>query len=467
MKPESGVKAIPEVLAQRCGQLHHRGRQRDFRDRFFCFRAARMRCRRNRRILGLIVKSLRFSLLPLVCLATNLSLLFVATVCSAAEVDVSLLSDEVIVGKIVGIADRTVTVETAKGAKTVSFDEIAQLGPKKTESAGKSAAGPDLLQWVGLVDGSRIACRSFRGKDDQWKAELAQERVIDLPPSCVEYIQFGRPVGLLGEQWERMISEPRTEDQLAIVRPGDAVDIAPGLIGEVTDDFVEFSFDGQMIQAPRKKLLGALWYRVRNTRIEPTIRIRLKDGSKWEVVELMTEEGNGDNRPIWKSRSGVAFGCGWSDVESIDFSVANVVWLASEKALESSTHQRAWMKYTIAGRDELLGPRFVSPDGSDDAKSKDLSFAGPGKITFRTPEGFPKFVARIHRSESSRMASSVICEVWDGDVLAWSRQLMPTDQEAVVEVPVTANKKLSLVVRSESELMMGTKVFWDQPRLTR
>lgn len=425
-----------------------------------------MRCSLNYCTLGLILKPIGYALTPLICLVSAVGLLFAATG-RGADVAVTHLSDEVDSGRILRIADGTVTIETANGAKSLPFDRIARLVLKEASGSNKGPAGSEPPLWVGLVDGSRIACRTFLGKDDQWVAELNQDRRLTFPPSCVEFLQFGRPQGTLGDQWERMIGENRTEDQLAIVRPGDAVDVAPGLIGEITEDHVDFSFDGQMIQAPRKKLLGVLWYRVRNTRVEPTVRIRLKDGSKWEAVELSTEDIDGENSPVWKSRSGIAFGTSWTEIDSIDFSVANVVWLASEKPIEAATFQRNWVKPAIPGREALLGPRFVSPDGSDEAKSKDLSFTGGGKITFRTPEGFPQFVARIHRSESSRMASSIVCEVWDGETLAWSHNLLPAEQEVAVEAPVTAGKKLSLVVRSDSELMMGTKVYWDQPRLTR
>ncbi len=377
-------------------------------------------------------------------------------------VEVTPLNGKMLRGTLVSIADRQVTLKAESGEQKYPFGELDSIRVLSPAKASDKLIGDQLT----LVDGSEIISREFNGSDDLWKARVLGAGELVFPKGSVEAIRFGQPSPSLQEQWRTAIAEERSSDQLVIVRPGDTTDVAPGLIGQVTNTLVDFSFDGQSIQAPRSKLLGILWYRQRNKRVEPTIQIKLVDGSRWLAMEtsLTAAEVTGLQ---WKTKSDIDSNCRWEDVESIDFSSANVVWLASQTPIEVETFQRSFLKSELASRRLLLGPRFIAVAGDDQAKSKDLCFKGPGRIVFRVPEGFNRFVARVHRSETAKYLSPVVLEVWDGDQVAWKGNFLPNQEELKVDVAVTAGKKLSLSVSSESELMIGTELFWDQPRLTR
>jgi hypothetical protein len=92
-------------------------------------------------------------------------------------------------------------------------------------------------------------------------------------------------------------------------------------------------------------------------RVEPSVQIRMVDGSLWEARQLFL------NRPPtesqmglrWVTPCGVEASAAWSEIREINFSAANVVWLASQDSLSRTTFQRSFMKQTYAGRDELLG----------------------------------------------------------------------------------------------------------------
>ena len=268
-----------------------------------------------------------------------------------------------------------------------------------------------------------------------------------------------------------MIAESRSSDELIIARPGDSIDRASGMVVSVTPETVEFSFDGQILQAPRKKLVGLFWYRPQEKRVEPAIQIQTRDGSVWEVSEVKlsesTQELEGGLR--WKTPSGVGALASWNEISGINFAAANVVWLASQPALSSKSFQRSLLEKDITGRESLIGPRFYSADTmkTSEAKSQDLLFSGPGEITFRVPEGFKRFVTKVRRFEKTRYATTVNCKVWVGDALAWEATMDPEQIEAVVDFPVVSGQRLRIAVACDSDLMLGTQLSWLQPRLTR
>ena len=390
-------------------------------------------------------------------------------------------------GSLLECGDSQLKIETQAGKVEFAFrvldrlEVAAALGSGESRESNSTAASSSEI--ATLVDGSRIRCREFTGSDDRWTAKSVldknseSERTWEFPKGSIESLFFGAPTASLKKEWEKTIAESRSSDEMIIARPGDSIDRASGMVVSITPETVEFSFDGQILQAPRKKLLGLFWYRPQEKRVEPAIQIQTRDGSIWEVSEVKlsesTKEFTGGLR--WKTPSGVGNVASWNEIAGINFAAANVVWLAAQPPLSSKSSQRSLLEKNIAGRENLLGPRFYTADTmktseatkTSEAKSQDLLFSGPGEITFRVPEGFKRFVSKVRRFEKTRYATTVNCKVWVGDTLAWEANMDPEQIEAVVDFPVVSGQRLRMVVACDSELMLGTQLSWLQPRLTR
>jgi hypothetical protein len=378
------------------------------------------------------------------------------------------LDGERLVGELRRIDRLGVVIASAQGEERVDIGGVDTLRPLVAGSPAGSTAAPWSIDWLALTDGSRLACQAITGKDDRWTIAMLGQSALELPRGTVESLRFAAADNRLEEAWQSMVGMERSSDQLVIIRPGDTTDLAPGLIGEMDAESVEFSFDGQTIRAPRSKLLGLLWYRPRSKRAEPAIQVQLLDGSRWEASELEYDAALSRTPELAiQTRAGVSVKVGWEHLASINFSAANVVWLAQEVPLAKAISSRSWLPQPVVGRDELLGPRFVAAEDSGEAKAQDLRFWGPGEISFRIPEGFPRFVSKLRRSEQARFATAVGCEVWDGETRVWEGGLTVEQSEVAIDVPVTPGKKLRLVVHAKSDLMIGTELSWEQPRLTR
>ncbi len=372
-------------------------------------------------------------------------------------------------GRLTDCRDSKVVIETKSGPVELTFGTLDRIELVNTSRVSSTA---EATQIVTLVDGSTIACQSFIGRDDRWTAKSASGLAWEFPKGCVESLLMSSPSTALKSEWMKATAELRTSDEMVIARRGDTMDRASGMVVEMTPDSVEFSFDGQFLQAPRVKLLGLLWFRPQEKRVEPAIQVRMVDGSRWEASTISINSINQTAAASiqglrWTTPCGVEASAPWIEIEEINFSSANVVWLASQTALTKKTYQRSLLHETISGRDDLLGPRFFSADGSEEAKSQDLQFSGPGEIAFRIPTGFHRFVTKIRRSDKTRFATTVQCQVWVGESLAWDATLTHDQLEAVVDIPVVSEKRLRIVVACESDLLLGTQLSWQQPRLTR
>jgi hypothetical protein len=378
------------------------------------------------------------------------------------------LDGERLVGELRRVDRLGVVIASTQGEERIDIGGVDTLRPLVEGGPAVSNTAPWSMDWLALTDGSRLACQTITGKDDRWTIAMLGQSGLELPRGTVESLRFAAADNRLEESWQSMVGMERSSDQLVIIRAGDTTDLAPGLIGEMDRESVEFSFDGQTIRAPRGKLLGLLWYRPRSKRAEPAIQVQLRDGSRWEAIELDYDMSVSQTPELAiQTRAGVSVKIRWEHLASINFSAANVVWLAQEVPLAKAISSRSWLAQPVAGRDEMLGPRFVAAEDSGEAKAQDLRFWGPGEISFRIPEGFTRFVSKLRRSEQARFAATVGCEVWDGETRVWEGGLTVEQSEVAIDVPVTPGKKLRLVVHARSDLMIGTELSWEQPRLTR
>ncbi len=73
----------------------------------------------------------------------------------------------------------------------------------------------------------------------------------------------------------------------------------------------------------------------------------------------------------------------------------------------------------------------------------------------------------MQRIESSEIYATVHCEIFVGDDLAMTIDMPPDKLEAVIDVPVVAEKRIRIVTKVDSPLMLGSAVKMLQPRFSR
>lgn len=373
------------------------------------------------------------------------------------------------------VVDNEVAVQVGSDSQkldTSAIDVIDLVRPASATGVKATAVKANRYTLT-LVDGSVLAISSLvkkesgfiaksisRGSSDE--AGSSREDEFVLPANSVEKLILNSGSEAQKKLYQSLDQE-QISDELIILRPSDSIDKVAGIISSINENMIEFTFDGQTIQAPLTKLYGAKWFHKKSNRIEPTVQVKMLNGSKWEVAKI-TVVPTGLKLT---SLSGVDIESKWEDVEKVDYSGANVTWMSSLKPIESKTTSQSLLKEQIKSRDELFAPKFVSSDGTSDLKSQDLLFRLPGEIVFRSPVGYTKFIGKIRRFEKSDFYSAVTCDIYIGDTLAKSVGLKPDQMEATIELPVVAEKRIKIVVRSESALLLGSAIQIQQPRFSK
>jgi NPCBM/NEW2 domain len=342
--------------------------------------------------------------------------------------------------------------------KSIQFGE-----PTKSELDKARSKAPIKVE---LRDGSSIRATEIAGATDQWDVTTLHG-LMKLPVDTLSVVQF-RPLDDKETQaWEAAKREARVADEIVISRGAGNVDRASGVIGAITKESVSFDFEGQTINAPRAKLVGAIWLRKPLERFQPAARVVLLDGTVLLAAKIEWGEDRGVSVLRGETSNGILWNCPAQQVYEIDLSSANVKWLASLDVLDRKSANRIATQSAIAIRDKLFGPRFVNTQNGLDQVDQDLVFASPGEITFRVPEGFQYFVSKVGRRSEGDARSLVSVEIWQAEERIFAGELPDELDDISVKVSVTPGKRLRILVSSDSSLAAGTKVQWTQPRFER
>ncbi len=387
------------------------------------------------------------------------------------SVKVKLLSGATFEGDLQSVNTGTVTIRARVDNNSVMREfpvaETASIELVDVLPSDGLVSG-DILK---LSDGTTIQCRSIRGKDNSWSIESECNISLSMTPSVMTSLQFRNLNKSVREVVSQNTGAPVLTDEMLIIRPGDQIDRIPGVILGLDENSASFSYDGQTIPAPRTKLAGLVWAQPEESSYKPTIRIRTLDGSKWEATTLSLIE-SGEKGPLfrWTLRSGIECVCDPTKVASIDFSNAIVRWFASIPVIESNAFDNPFLSVSVRGRSVLLAPHFASRsqqrEVADEPSTKNLVFPVDGEIMARVPDGTTRFRTRIVRPEDAKIQDKIRSEIWSNEDLLWSSADLKVDAPWVVDIGVTPEKRIRLVVRSESKVSAGSMVTWLQPRFS-
>lgn len=395
----------------------------------------------------------------------------VATV-KPLKVEVRLLSGSTIEGELLKCQAGEISIALKDGDKAevakFATADVAMLVMNDVSTIA-TGAGHDILR---LSDGTSVHCNSLEGKDNSWTVESASGITFNATPSMLSVLQLRDISSTLRDAIDRGMTTSPVTDEMLIKRPGDTIDKIQGVIMGLDESVATFSFDGQTIPAPRAKLAGLVWAQPNEVTFKPTIRVRTKDGSKWEATDLSYDYAESETGTLfqWKLRCGGECQCKPSEIVSIDYSNAIVRWLAAIPALEKKSRDNPFLATPFDGRKNLLSPYFSSQanvvDASDEMSIKNLVFPVDGEFLTRVPEGTSRFRSKIVRPDDAKVQGNIRCEVWSNDQQIWSSQNTTQESPWIVDVAVIAEKRVRLVVLSDAGLSIGSMVTWLQPRFS-
>jgi hypothetical protein len=366
---------------------------------------------------------------------------------------------------LVSMSDTELVVADAGRNRTIPMARLNGLKFTNAGIAQPAKSGPMLLE---LTDGSKLFGNSFQGKGNNWTYETTFGLNLPLTTKSIRTLRFrGLSTDAQQKGWVEAISEDSQSDGLIVARSSGELARVGGTIVEAKVDAIGFEFDDQRLEMPLEKLMGLAWFQPSLTRsAPPTMEVKFRDASNVRVASGQISDGTCK----FKLMDGTTISPAIGMIQELQLGATNLRWVAEIGTLGATLASKVPWTTSVDLAKLALSPRFVTKSEFGrplTPAEQDLLFVAPGTFSFRMPEGFTRFEARVERPPMAEYRSLLTIEVLQEEQVIATSQLTEENDVLSIKATVIPEKKVSLVVRSNAKSNLGTEVIWKQPRVMR
>src|SRR5262249_47225020 len=118
--------------------------------------------------------------------------------------------------------------------------------------------------------------------------KVVSENALHLPTAQIVAVRFRLLEAELARQWDELRNQKLAADALAVLKKdGKSLDYGEGVIGDVSDNKVEFKLEGQTEHIDRAKIAGLIYYRPdRRTKEEARAALHCRSGLRLSVAHV-------------------------------------------------------------------------------------------------------------------------------------------------------------------------------------
>lgn len=378
------------------------------------------------------------------------------------------VDDQTLVGEIVTVDSRILSLATANGSReSVSIDRVLRIETAVGPAVAAAAQRGEVL----FVDGTRISASDFAtegaeaillgttlssGGNTPINVKLDQVRAVRLMP-------LEANVPTLESEWKDLLAGNAAGDLIVIRKAGAAnLNFVEGTLGDTRAAAVSFTLDGETMEVNRNKVFGVLYFRQKAPESSAAAVIT-GPGLRIPASKVSYSDGQFVVDSVALGRVTLPA----SAIDAIDYSIDRLQYLSD---LDPVRH--TWSPSpTEAVAKSLLGSvardrAFYAPDltleypfeslSDDEASSaglseikvfrKGLAIRSRTEVVYRVPAGFESFRATAGIDPRTRATGNVVVTlVGDGRTLV-EQPIRGQDGPVELECNVAGIKQLGIVV---------------------
>lgn len=324
-----------------------------------------------------------FRLLARFIALTAFALFGISRTGSAQTSDVVLqkVSGDKIEGSIEAMDVDSISMVTPKGAKKIAFESVQKI---TTELQPKQPEENNLA--IRLVDGSSLNAKSFSIVDRKLSAKLQNGLDVTIETRNVTWVRFKTYENSLdlGKQWRAILEDKTIEGDVLVVNRSDELNAVEGIVGDYSEDKVEFSIGERTARVAAKKMDAILFYHAAGRELAaPVCKLTLGDDTQLSVRGMSWDEG----RIKAKLVCGSEFTAPLESVSEVNFSLGRDELLSS---MEPSTNDWQALITSSAILEKLRRLKLAT---------KNESFSGEPLSLKIYPESGQSFLSEIKQFE--------------------------------------------------------------------
>jgi hypothetical protein len=410
-------------------------------------------------------------LLPAVCVVAFVASL---SVVSAAPVSITRLDGATVAGDLRQWTTTELVLATPAGDQHIPANKLVSLRLDPTANSPPSTNKN--IGSVELIDGSILPIKSIRVDHSSATltlatAEAAGGKPLTLPISQVSVIRLRQLDGPLAKQWDEMRRQNLANDVIAVLKKdGKSLDYAEGVMGDISDDKIEFKLEGEAQRVDRAKIAGAIYYRPdRRVKEESRASIEGRSGLRISAAHFELK----DSLLEMTTAGGVKLTWPLSDISLADFSAGKIMYLSDIEP--ASTNWKPFVglpasatlaaEYGQPRRDKAAfgGPlALLMKEGETSAAqaatrtfAKGLALRSRTEIVYRLPAGFQRFITIAGIDPATAAAGNVRLTIFGDDRMLVETEVTGNQPPQSIQLDIANVKRLKIVVDYGQNLDTG------------
>jgi hypothetical protein len=368
-------------------------------------------------------------------------------------------------GELLELTTNTVTVRADGENRQAERADLWEI--RFPEHAPNETLLPSI--WIELIDGSLLHAVQLTVSSNEATILLTSDANVTCRTRHIRSVRL-RPFSdtNLAEQWNQLTSNRPASDMI-VLRRGDNLDQLQGRLHDVTEEIVQFEFNGQKIDAKRVKLDGLIYYHpIADSLPERVAQIVDVTESKWNVRSLDLV----DDRIEFVTVSGLKQSLPAVQVQRIDFSSGNTVWLDE---LRPVVQWQPYIESTLPHKRlaRLFDPRFGGAfDGralqlGGQAYDRGLAVWSRTELTYRLTEEYRQFHAVVGISDRYGDGGNVRLIISDDQRELFSQTITGADEPLTLDLDISGVRRLKILVDYGMERDMRDHLNLCDARLTK
>ncbi len=410
-------------------------------------------------------------LLPAACV---FALIAPARITTAANVSATKLDGTTVAGDLQQWGGDELHLKTSAGDQQIPTNQLLSL--RWESSTNAPPAADKMTGTVELIDGSILPIKTIHVENSDAKLSLAApdasvDRPLTLPIAQVAVVRLRQLDGPLSAQWDEMRRQNLASDVIAVLKKdGKSLDYAEGVMGDISDDKIDFKLDGDTQRVDRAKIAGAIYHRPdRRMKEEPKASIQGRSGLKISAAHIELK----DSVLELTTAAGVKVTWPVSDISLADFSAGKLMYLSDIEPASSNwapfigltASATLAAEYGKPRRDKsafgcplsLLMKESDSPTAQAATRtfSKGLAIRSRTEIVYRLPAGFQRFVTTAGIDPSTSSAGNVRLSILGDDRVLVETEVAGDQPPQPIQLDIANVKRLKIVVDYGQNLDTG------------
>ena len=388
---------------------------------------------------------------PTHCTMTHF-LLAVVLLSAGPAFDAHTLDGETVSGELVSLDSKGLILQTGDGPSTLTMKQLLGLSPETKPQ--KLDTKPNL--WIDLLDGSTIGAKQYLVTDRKVTVTLLDNRTVQLTTAAVAAVRFQEDGDAINEEWNRLLSR-KADNDLLVVRKGNALDFHKGALFDVTDERVKFDLGGDLLPVKRSKVFGLVYYHPPNGDLPPAIcRIIDNTGSSWAASTITWQD-----ELQWTTPTGSKVRCPLAAIRHIDFSGGKVIFLSDLQPENVSFMPFFGSADDIPGLDRMFSLRTdtnlqAQPLVLGGKKySKGLAMRSRTEVVYRLPGRFSRFKATAGIDDQVRPNGHVVLTISGDDKQLAQLVLTGSTPPTPIDVDISGVRRLTILSDFGENLDIG------------